>query len=76
MLAVVAEGGCVIWRLVLVESMTFGSVTQRLARLLLDASKAADAFDLRCDLHQELASRLGTVRKWFPATWVDSGRRA
>jgi CRP/FNR family transcriptional regulator len=47
-----------------VESMTFGSVTQRLARLLLDASKQAnsDAFDLPLT-HQELASRLGTVRE-------------
>jgi CRP/FNR family transcriptional regulator len=48
----------------LVEAMTFGSVTQRLARLLLDASKGAgaEAFDLAVT-HQELASRLGTVRE-------------
>ena len=48
----------------LVEAMTFGSVTQRLAKLLLDASKAAgaDSFDLPVT-HQELASRLGTVRE-------------
>jgi CRP/FNR family transcriptional regulator len=48
----------------LVESMTFGSVTQRLARMLLDAAKAAgsDTFDLPAT-HQELASRLGTVRE-------------
>lgn len=48
----------------LVEAMTFGSVTQRLARLLLDAAKAAgaEAFDLPVT-HQELASRLGTVRE-------------
>lgn len=48
----------------LVESMTFGSVTQRLARMLLEASKAAgsDTFDLPAT-HQELASRLGTVRE-------------
>ena len=48
----------------LVESMTFGSVTQRLARMLLDTSKAAgsDTFDLPAT-HQELASRLGTVRE-------------
>ena len=48
----------------LVEAMTFGSVTQRLARLLLDASKHAgsDIFDLPMT-HQELASRLGTVRE-------------
>jgi len=47
-----------------VESMTFGSVTGRLARLLLDASKqaGADEFDLPIT-HQELASRLGTVRE-------------
>jgi CRP/FNR family transcriptional regulator len=48
----------------LVESMTFGSVTQRLARLLLEESKgsATDTFDLPVT-HQELASRLGTVRE-------------
>jgi CRP/FNR family transcriptional regulator len=48
----------------LVESMTFGSVTQRLARLLLEASRQAggDAFELP-HTHQELASRLGTVRE-------------
>jgi CRP/FNR family transcriptional regulator len=48
----------------MVESMTFGSVTQRLARLLLDASRqaASDSFDLPLT-HQELASRLGTVRE-------------
>ncbi len=48
----------------LVESMTFGSVTQRLARLLLETSKAAgtDTFDLPMT-QQELASRLGTVRE-------------
>jgi len=48
----------------LVESMTFGSVTQRLARMLLDASNAvgSDTFDLPAT-HQELASRLGTVRE-------------
>ena len=44
--------------------MTFGSVTQRLAKMMLDASKAAgsDIFDLP-STHQELASRLGTVRE-------------
>jgi CRP/FNR family transcriptional regulator len=48
----------------LVESMTFGSVTQRLARVLLETSRAAgsDTFDLPAT-HQELASRLGTVRE-------------
>ena len=47
-----------------VESMTFGSVTQRLARLLLDAAAqaASGQFDLPLT-HQELASRLGTVRE-------------
>jgi CRP/FNR family transcriptional regulator len=47
-----------------VESMTFGSVTQRLARLLLDTARQAggDRFDLPLT-HQELASRLGTVRE-------------
>jgi CRP/FNR family transcriptional regulator len=47
-----------------VESMTFGSVTQRLARLLLDAAHQAGgaAFDLAMT-HQEMASRLGTVRE-------------
>jgi CRP/FNR family transcriptional regulator len=48
----------------LVEAMTFGSVTQRLARLLLETSKGtgAETFDLPVT-HQELASRLGTVRE-------------
>jgi CRP/FNR family transcriptional regulator len=46
----------------LVESMTFGSVSQRVARLLLDASGGAPAFELP-QTHQELASRLGTVRE-------------
>jgi CRP/FNR family transcriptional regulator len=48
----------------LVEAMTFGSVTQRLARLLLDAASSAGAltFDLPLT-HQEVASRLGTVRE-------------
>lgn len=48
----------------LVESMTFGSVTQRLARLLLEASKGSPTgtFDLPVT-HQEIASRLGTVRE-------------
>jgi CRP/FNR family transcriptional regulator len=42
-----------------VESMTFGSVTQRLAKMLLE--HGAPEFDLVT--HQELASRLGTVRE-------------
>jgi CRP/FNR family transcriptional regulator, cyclic AMP receptor protein len=48
----------------MVESMTFGSVTQRLARLLLDSSRQAGADEFTLPLtHQELASRLGTVRE-------------
>ena len=46
----------------LVEAVTFGSVTQRLARLLLEASAGSSEFDLPAT-HQELASRLGTVRE-------------
>jgi CRP/FNR family cyclic AMP-dependent transcriptional regulator len=47
-----------------VESMTFGSVTQRLARLLLDNARQASSDDFEFALtHQELASRLGTVRE-------------
>jgi len=47
-----------------VHAMTFGSVTQRLARLLLETSAqaGADQFDFPLT-HQELASRLGTVRE-------------
>ncbi len=47
-----------------VEAMTFGSVTQRLARMLLDSARQAgsSSFDLPVT-HQELASRLGTVRE-------------
>ncbi len=45
-----------------VESITFGSVTKRLARLLLElqAENAGGGITLT---HQELASRLGTVRE-------------
>jgi len=48
----------------MVESITFGSVTGRLARMLLEASQqaGADAFPLNLT-HQEIASRLGTVRE-------------
>ena len=47
-----------------VESMTFGSVTQRLARLLLDAARQAGTEEFELPVtHQELASRLGTVRE-------------
>jgi len=47
-----------------VEAITFGSVTQRLARILLDLADEAgtDEFDMALT-HQELASRLGTVRE-------------
>jgi len=47
-----------------IESITFGSVTGRLARLLLEMSQEAgrDEFPLPIT-HQELASRLGTVRE-------------
>lgn len=47
-----------------IESITFGSVTVRLARLLLDMSQKAgsDEFPLGAT-HQELAARLGTVRE-------------
>ena len=48
----------------LVESIAFGSVTQRLARLLLDASKTAGNATFELPLtQQELAARLGTVRE-------------
>jgi CRP-like cAMP-binding protein len=48
----------------LVETITFGSVTQRLAKLLLETSTGVGShvFDLPAT-HQELASRLGTVRE-------------
>ena len=47
-----------------VESMTFGSVTQRLARLLLEMSREQGSADFALPLtHQEIASRLGTVRE-------------
>jgi CRP/FNR family transcriptional regulator len=47
-----------------VESITFGSVTQRLAKLLLDLRQAAGRDELELAFtHQELASRLGTVRE-------------
>ena len=47
-----------------VEAMTFGSVTQRMARLILDAARQAgrDEFEMTLT-HQELSSRLGTVRE-------------
>lgn len=48
----------------IVESVTFGSVTTRLARLLLQMKEQAGADEFPMALtHQELASRLGTVRE-------------
>jgi CRP/FNR family cyclic AMP-dependent transcriptional regulator len=48
----------------IVEAMTFGSVTQRLARMLLEAARQAGADEFELTLtHQEIASRLGTVRE-------------
>jgi CRP/FNR family transcriptional regulator len=47
-----------------VQAMTFGSVTQRVARLLVDTASQAGAEQFEFALtHQELASRLGTVRE-------------
>jgi CRP/FNR family transcriptional regulator len=48
----------------IVESVTFGSVTKRLARLLLEMRDrvGTDEFAMEAT-HQELASRLGTVRE-------------
>lgn len=47
-----------------IEGVTFGSVRQRLARMLIELSDEAgsDTFSLPAT-HQELASRLGTVRE-------------
>jgi CRP/FNR family transcriptional regulator len=46
------------------ESVTFGSIRQRLARLLLELAAGAGGGEFPLALtHQELASRLGTVRE-------------
>jgi CRP/FNR family cyclic AMP-dependent transcriptional regulator len=45
-----------------VESITFGSVTKRLAKLLLDIAEEQGTPRISLT-HQELASRLGTVRE-------------
>jgi CRP/FNR family transcriptional regulator, cyclic AMP receptor protein len=45
-----------------VESITFGSVTKRLAKLLIDLDQEAEGTGITLT-HQELASRLGTVRE-------------
>jgi CRP/FNR family transcriptional regulator len=48
----------------IVESVSFGSVRQRLARTLLDIVQAGGGNPVPFSLtHQELASRLGTVRE-------------
>ncbi len=47
-----------------VESVSFGSVRQRLAQTLLDFGREAGASTFPLTVtHQELASRLGTVRE-------------
>lgn len=46
-----------------VESITFGSVTKRLAKLLLDLTLTGEHAGGVTLTHQELASRLGTVRE-------------
>ena len=47
-----------------IESITFGGVRQRLAKLLLDAAEAEEGKYVSLQMtHQELASRLGTVRE-------------
>lgn len=64
-LKVLAVAGSRLRQLVgVVEAVTFGSVRQRLARTLLDFGRQAGAasFPL-AETHQELASRLGTVRE-------------
>ena len=64
-LTVLAAVGARLRQLVgVVEAVTFGSVRQRLARTLLDFSRQANrsSFPLN-ETHQELASRLGTVRE-------------
>lgn len=45
-----------------VESITFGSVTKRLAKLLVDITAEQNGSGITLT-HQELASRLGTVRE-------------
>lgn len=48
----------------IVESVTFGSVRQRLAAALLDFHRQAGADRFRLPVtHEELAARLGTVRE-------------
>lgn len=48
----------------MIESMTFGSVRQRLARLLLEAADRSGGETIALDMtQQEIASRLGTVRE-------------
>ncbi len=48
----------------LIEAVTFGSVRQRLARILLQAAESAGGGELEIPLtHEEMALRLGTVRE-------------
>lgn len=48
----------------LIESLTFGSVRQRLARILLQAAEESGGAENAVNLtHEELALRLGTVRE-------------
>jgi CRP/FNR family transcriptional regulator len=49
----------------LIETVTFGSVRQRLARVLLQAAEGRPANELQeiSITHEELAARLGTVRE-------------
>jgi CRP/FNR family transcriptional regulator len=48
----------------LIEALTFGSVRQRLARILLQAAEESGSQKAEVNLtHEELAARLGTVRE-------------
>jgi len=56
-----------------VESMTFGSVTQRLAKLLLDASREEGGAEFALPLtHQETHPGWAPCARSYPATWHDS----
>jgi CRP/FNR family transcriptional regulator len=60
-LKVLAVAGLRLRQLVgLIEAVTFGSVRQRLARILLETAVGDEAIPLT---HEELALRLGTVRE-------------
>jgi CRP/FNR family transcriptional regulator len=48
----------------LVERITFGSVRQRLATMLLESANAAGGAEFTlADTHEEIANQLGTVRE-------------